>query len=75
MAIDVSVRLSAQTIDVLDRAAAQLQRSLADLIRFAVETFLEDFDDVDIALNRLRDPSDPTLDWNMVRRFLLDSDE
>ena len=75
MAIDVSVRLSAQTIDVLDRAAARLQRSRADIILLAVETFLEDFDDLAVAMDRIRDPSDRVLDWNMSKRFLLESDK
>ena len=74
MAIDVSVRLSDQTIDVLDRAAAQLHRSRADVILLAVETFLEDLDDLNTANERLRDASDSVHDWEIVKRALFDSD-
>ncbi len=33
-----------------------------------VERYLEDFDDLSVALERLRDPADPVLDWDRVRR-------
>ncbi len=55
----------------LDAAAAQLKRSRADVVRLALERYLEDFDDLSVALDRLRDPSDPVLDWDEVRRELL----
>ena len=44
------------------------------MIRQAVESYLEDFDDLTSALERLRDPTDPVLDWDEVRRELLASD-
>lgn len=40
----------------------------------SLERYVEDFDDLDIALQRLRDPSDPVLDWGQVKCALLDSD-
>ena len=49
-------------------------RSRADLIRQAIERYLEDFDDLSVAVERMRDPSDPVLDWDEVRRELLGSD-
>ena len=58
----------------LDAAAVQLKRSRADVVRLALERYLEDFDDLSTALDRLRDPSDPVLDWDEVRRELLGSD-
>ena len=61
-------------VHALDTAALQLRRSRADVIRLAVERYLEDFDDLSIAIHRLRDPGDPMLDWDEVRRELLDSD-
>ena len=48
--------------------------SRADVIRLAVEHYLEDFDDLSVAIDRLRDPTDPVLDWDQVRRELLDTD-
>ncbi len=45
-----------------------------DVIRLAVEHYLEDFDDLSAAIDRLRDPTDPVLDWDQFRRELLDTD-
>lgn len=58
----------------LDAAAATLKRSRAELVRAAVERYLEDFDDLAVAIERLRDPSDPVLDWEEVRRDLVGPD-
>ena len=70
----VTARLPDPMVDALDTAAQQLRRSRAEIIRLAVEHYLEDFDDLSIAIHRLRDPSDPVLDWDEVRRELLNSD-
>ena len=61
-------------IDALDLAAHQLRRSRSDVIRLAVEHYLEDFDDLSVAIDRLDDPGDPVLDWYQVRRKVLDTD-
>ena len=55
-------------------AAATLKRSRAQAIRQAMERCLEEFDDRAVAFERLRDPSDPVLDWEEIRRELLDTD-
>ena len=62
-----TARLPDPMVDALDSAAQQLRRSRADIIRLAVEHYLEDFDDLSIAIHRLHDPSDPVLDWDQVR--------
>ena len=74
MAQQVTARLPDPVVEALDSAARQLRRSRADVIRQAVERYLQDFDDLSIAIQRLRDPGDPVLDWDRVRRELLDSD-
>lgn len=74
MSIQVTARLPNQTVDALDTAAKQLRRSRADVIRLAVETYLEDYDDLVVALERLRDPSDPVYDWDEVKHALFNSD-
>ena len=61
-------------VDAIDTAASQLRRSRAEVIRLAVEHYLEDFDDLAVALDRIRDPNDPVLDWEEVRRDLFGSD-
>ena len=70
----ITARISDEVAEALDAAAATLNRSRAEVIRQAVESYLEDFDDLTVALERLRDPSDPVLDWDEVRRELLDPD-
>lgn len=70
----VTARLPDAVVSALDSAASQLRRSRADLIRQAIERYLEDFEDLSVAVERLRDPNDPVLDWERVRRELLDSD-
>ena len=63
----ITARVSAELAESLDAAAATLRRSRADVIRQALESYLEDFDDLTVALERLRDPADPVLDWDAVR--------
>lgn len=70
----ITARLPDSVVDQLDHAARQLRRSRADVVRQAVERYLDDFDDLSVAVERLCDPSDAVLDWDQVRRELLDSD-
>ena len=70
----VTARVPDELVDALDAAAAQLKRSRAEIIRQALERYLEDFQDLAMALERLLDPADPVLDWDEVRDGLLDSD-
>ena len=58
----------------LDAAAEELNRSRADIIRQASERYSGDYDDLEVALECLRDPADPVLDWDQVRHELLSSD-
>jgi RHH-type transcriptional regulator, rel operon repressor / antitoxin RelB len=41
------------------------------VVRQAVESYLDDFEDVAAASHALQDPADPVLDWDSVRRDLL----
>ena len=70
----ITARLPGEVVDALDAAASRLKRSRAEIVRQAIERYLEDFDDLSAAVDRLRDPSDPVLDWDRVRRELLDTD-
>ena len=67
----IAVSVPAELLETLDRAATELKRSRADILRQALERYLEDFDDLALAAERLRDPSDPVLDWDQVRHGLL----
>lgn len=70
----ITARLPDTLVETLDTAAKELNRGRADIVRQAGERYLEDFDDLTIALKRLRDPADPILDWEQVRPALLGSD-
>ena len=70
----ITARLPDEVVVALDAAANRLKRSRAEIVRQAIEHYLEDFDDLSVAVERLCDPSDPVLDWDQVRRELLDTD-
>lgn len=70
----ITARLPDEIVEALDAAARALERSRAEIVRQAVGRYLEDFDDLTVALERLRDPSDPVLDWDEVRHTLLGPD-
>ena len=56
----------------LDEMATRLKRSRADIVRHAIERYLDDLDDLEAAAERLRDPKDSMLDWDRASRELLD---
>ena len=70
----ITARLPTPVLELLDNAARELKRSRAEIVRQAIEYYLEDFDDLTVAVERLRDPGDPVLDWDEVKRDLFDSD-
>lgn len=67
----ITARVPQAMVEALDAAASTLRRSRAVVVRHALERYLEDFDDLTVAVERLRDPSDPVLDWDEVRSDLL----
>ena len=69
----ITARVPDRLVEALDAAAVELKRSRAALVRQALERYLEDYEDLSVAIERLRDPSDPVLDWDKVRDELLDS--
>ena len=70
----ITARLPDEVVLALDRAAQTLHRSRADIIRQAIEAYMEDFDDISVAIERLRDPLDESIDWQEARRALLAQD-
>ena len=58
----------------LEAAAKQLNRCRADIIRQAIEYYLDDVEDLRQAVDTLKDPADPVLDWAEVRDALLAAD-
>jgi len=71
----VSARLPDELVRNLDDAARRMNRSRAEIIRQAVEEYLDEDEDLRLAIERLQDPADPVLDWEKVRRELLTADQ
>ena len=67
----VSARLPDDLVAVLDDAAHRLNRTRAEVIRQALEYYLDDVEDLRLAKESLQDPADPVLDWSEVREQLL----
>jgi RHH-type transcriptional regulator, rel operon repressor / antitoxin RelB len=67
----ITVRLPDELVAALDNAAAELRRTRAEVVRQAIEYYLEDFEDLNLALQALRDPVDAVLDWEAVKNELL----
>lgn len=67
----IYARLPDELIAALDEAAEKLHRTRADVIRQAVEYYLDDFEDISRAAEVSRDPADPVLDWETAKHKLL----
>jgi predicted DNA-binding protein len=70
----ITARLPDTVVSALDHAAQTLHRTRAEVIRQAIEAYLEDFGDLSVALERLQDPTDEELDWEVAKRALLSED-
>ena len=66
----ITARLADSLIVALDKAAARLNRTRADVVRQAIEYYIADVEDLTQALQVLNDPADPVLDWDEVKRAL-----
>ena len=70
----ISTRLPDELVQELEQAAKTLNRSRAEVVRQAIEHYLDDFEDLELTMQRLRDPADAVLDWEQVKRDLLAAD-
>jgi len=70
----ITARIPEDLAREIDEAASQLKRSRAQVVRMALEYYLEDLEDLRLGLERLQDPADSILDWEDVRSELLDQD-
>ena len=57
----------------LESVSAQLRHPKSEVVRQAIESYLEDYEDLTQAREVLQGDSDPALDWEGVKRDLLDS--
>ena len=69
--VEISATMPDDLVEALDAVSAATNRSRNDIIRQAVESYLEDLQDATLAMERLNDQSDNFLDWEDVKRDLL----
>jgi len=67
----ITARLPDELVALLDNAAVELHRTRAEVVRQAIEYFLENFQDISLAIQTLREPADPVLEWEQAKRNLL----
>lgn len=70
----ISVRLPDETARALDELAASTDRSRSYLIVKALDTYLAEYADYQIALDRLRDKDDPVVSSAEMRKRLAGTD-
>ncbi len=70
MPVSVSVRLPEDTAKALDELARATERSKTYLILKALETYLAEYADYQVALDRLRDKDDPVISATELRKRL-----
>ena len=71
----ITATLPDDLVRKIDRVAVRLNSSRAKLVEQAVECYLDDVEDYQLALDQLNDPTDAVLDWQDVRRELVDQDQ
>ncbi|MEI8372499.1 MAG: ribbon-helix-helix protein, CopG family [Planctomycetota bacterium] len=65
-----SIRLSEELVKELDQIAAETERPRSFHVQRAIETYLREFADLQIALDRLRDPGDAVVSGRDIRKSL-----
>ncbi len=70
MSTAVSIRLPENLAKELDHIAEETERPRSFHVQKALETYIEDFADVQIALDRLRDHKDPVISGRGLRKSL-----
>ena len=70
MSMVFSIRLPESLAKELDQIAAETERSRSFHVQKAVETYVREFADLQIALDRLRDQGDSTVSGRDLRKSL-----
>jgi RHH-type rel operon transcriptional repressor/antitoxin RelB len=74
MSVPVSLRLPEEMAQALDDLAMATERPRTYLILKALETYLAEYADYQVALDRLRDKDDPVISSAEMRRRLAGKD-
>ncbi len=70
MSVPFSVRLPDQDAKALEGLAAATDRSKSYLVQKAVESYLAEYEDYRVALDRLRDREDPVISGGALKKKL-----
>ena len=70
MSVAISIRIPETLVKKLDGIAKETERPRSYLIRKALESYLEDYADLQVALDRLRDKTDPTITSKEMKKSL-----
>jgi len=70
MGTAISVRLSKELADQLDNIAKETERPRSYIIQKALELYIEDYADLQVALDRLHDKTDSTVSGKELRTSL-----
>ena len=66
----ISVRVPEELVGELDNVAKESSRPRSFIILKAIEAYLDSYADLQVALDRLHDVSDPTVSPDEMRRSL-----
>jgi RHH-type rel operon transcriptional repressor/antitoxin RelB len=66
----ISIRIPDELAEQLEEVAKETDRPRSYIIQKAIESYLEDIADLQIALDRLRDKSDPLVTSAEMRKSL-----
>ncbi len=70
MSTPVSIRLSDELAKQLDGIAKETERPRSYIIQKALEYYIEDYADLQIALDRLHDKTDPIISSKELKKSL-----
>jgi RHH-type rel operon transcriptional repressor/antitoxin RelB len=66
MSTAISIRLPEDLAKQLDNIAKETERPRSFIIRKALESYLEDYADIQVAIDRLHDKADPIISSRLV---------
>ena len=70
MSTSVSIRIPDEIAEQIDEIAKETERSKSFIIQKAIESYIDDFSDLQIALDRLHDKTDASISGKELRKSL-----
>ena len=70
MTTAISIRLPQPLADQLESIAKETERPRSFIIQKALESYIEDYADLQVALDRLHDKTDPVISGKDLRKSL-----